>query len=88
MGNPGAVVAVARLPLLVRPNFRDSRPVRLRVITNRYLRRHTADGVGAATVAGLDHEQRVAAQEMRSHRDLAAIGQHALGVLAELLNES
>ena len=70
MGDPGAVVAVAGLADLVGPHLLQRLFVGLRVVLDRDLRGHAADGVDAAAVAGLDRQQRVGAHEVRGHRDL------------------
>ena len=56
MGDPGAVVAVARLALLVGAHLGEGGVVGVRVALDRNLRRHPAHREGAAAVAGLDQQ--------------------------------
>ena len=58
--DPGAVVAVRRLALLVGLHLRERLVVGGRVVLHRDLRRHAAHRVDVAAVAGLDQQQRVA----------------------------
>ena len=51
------------------------------VVADRNLRRHAADRMGAAAMAGLDREQAVGAHEVRGHRHLGAIGQDEVGAV-------
>ena len=59
VGDPGAVVAVAGLALLVGAHLRERLLVGRRVVLDRDLGRHAADRVRVARVAGLDRQQRV-----------------------------
>ena len=86
--DPGAVVAVAGLALLVGAHARERLVVRRGVVLDRDLRRHAAHRESAAAMAALDHELRVRAQEMRGHRHAAAVGQHELRPVAEFLDEA
>ena len=88
MRDPSAVVTVADLALLVGAQFLYRRFVCRGVVADRDLRRHPAHRMDLAAVAGLDQELAVAAQEMRGHCDLPAIGHHAIRVLGEFLNEA
>ena len=88
MGDPGAVVAVAGLALLVGPHLREGLLVGDRVVLDRDLRRHAADRVRAAPVARLDREQRVAAHEVGGHRDQGPVGEHEVRAAAELLDDA
>ena len=63
MGDPGAVEAVAGLALLVLPHLRERDRVDLRVAARRDERRHAADRVRAAAVAGRDEQLGVGAHE-------------------------
>ena len=56
MGDPGAVMAVAGLALLVGAHLGEGRLVGLRIVLDRNLRRHAAHGEGAAPMAGLDQQ--------------------------------
>ena len=86
--DPGAVVPVARLALLVGAHLGERFLVRLRVVLDRDLRRHAAHREGAAAVAGLDQQLRVRAQEVRRHRHLLAVRQHEIRPAAEFLDEA
>ena len=68
MGDPGAVVAVAGLALLVGADLGERRLVGFGVALDRDLRRHAAHGEGAAAVAGLDEQQRIGVEERLAHR--------------------
>ncbi len=86
MRDPGAVVAVGRLALLVDLHLRERLGVRLLVVLDRDLRGHPAHRVDVAAVAGLDQELRVALQEVRGHRDQRAVGEAEVAVAAQLLD--
>ncbi len=67
MRDPGAVVAVGGLALLVGAHLGEGGLVGGRVVLHRDLRRHAAHGEGAAAVAGLDQQQRIGGEEGRAH---------------------
>ena len=83
MGDPGAVMAVARLALLVGAHLGEGRLVRGLVALDRDLRRHAAHGEGAAAVAGLDEQERIGVEERLAHRHLPTVGREEGLVLAE-----
>ncbi len=85
--DPGAVVAVGRLALLVGPDPREGGLVGGGVALDRDLGRHTAHGEGAAAVAGLDQLQRIGAQEGLGHGHHGPVGRQELGPAAEPLDE-
>ena len=62
MRDPGAVVPLRCLALLVGLHFGERLGVRGLVVLHRDLRRHPAHRVGVAPMAGLDEQQRVALQ--------------------------
>ncbi len=86
MRDPGAVVAVAGLALLVLAHLFQRRLVRGRVVLDGNLRGHAAHGVRAALVADADARQGVGAHERHGHGHLAAVGHQELGLLAQLLD--
>ena len=85
MRDPGAVEAVAGLALLVVAHLRQRLLVHLRVAPGRDERRHPADRMRAAPVAGLHEQLRVGAHERDGHRHLRAVGQND-GRVAQLLD--
>mmetsp|Transcript_19617 Transcript_19617/g.49852 ORF Transcript_19617/g.49852 Transcript_19617/m.49852 type:complete len:276 (-) Transcript_19617:958-1785(-) len=85
--HPGAVVARARLAQLVGAHLGQRRVVGGLVVLDGDLRRHAAHGVHAALVARLDEQRHVRGHEAARHRHVAAVGQHKLGVRAQLLDE-
>ena len=86
MRDPGAVMARLRLALLVRPHLVHGELVRLRIVPDRDLRRHPAHGMGAAAVTGLDQQVDIGLQERSVHRQGAAIRQHEIRPVPELLD--
>ena len=88
VGDPGPVEAVAGLALLVLADACERVGGHLRLAPVRDERRHPADRVGAAPVAGPDEQLAVGAHERHGHRDLAAVGQDELGSIAELLDDA
>ena len=86
MRDPGAVEAVARLALLVLAHLRERDRVHLRVAARRDERRHPADRVRAAPVAGADEQLGVRAHERDGHRHLRAVGEQRVLVRPELLD--
>ena len=78
MGDPGAVMAVARLAFLVGADLGEGGVVRRLVALDRNLRRHAAHREGAAAVAGLDQLQRISGEEGLIHRHRGAIGSQAV----------
>ena len=85
MGDPGAVVAVARLALLVGAHLGEGRLVGARVALDRDLRRHAAHGEGAAAVAGLDQLQRIGVEERLTHRHHRPVRREECGFLPSRL---
>ena len=85
MGDPGAVVAVAGLALLVGAHLGEGGLVGARVALDRDLRRHAAHGEGAAAVAGLDQQQRIGVQERLAHAITARSGVRNAGFLPSRL---
>ncbi len=77
--DPGAVMAVAGLALLVGDHLVERPLVGLGVALDRDLRRHAAH---------LDHQLAVGAQERRGHRHQRAVRQHRRWVAAEFLDEA
>ena len=86
MRDPGAVVAVRRLALLVGLHLGERLGVRRFVVLDRNLRRHAAHRVDVAAMARLDQQLRVALHEVRRHRDQRAVGEAEILVAAELLD--
>ena len=88
VGDPRAVEPVARLALLVlaHPGQRVRRDLGLAAVRDE--RRHPADRVGAAAVAGGDEEAGVSAHERDGHRHLPSVRQDERGLLAEALDEA
>ncbi len=84
--DPGAVVAVGRLALLVRLHLGEGLGVGGLVVLDRDLRRHAAHRVDVAAVAGLDQQLGVALHEVRGHRHQRAVGEAELVVVPELLD--
>ena len=77
MRDPGAIAAVGRLALLVLAHFGHRALVDLRITPARNERRHPANRVRAAFVAGANEQLRVCAHERHRHRQLRAVGQNA-----------
>ena len=88
MGDPGAVESLRCLALLVLAHLRERDGVDLGVAAGGDEGRHPAHREGAAVVAGLDEELAVRAHERHRHRHRAAIGEHHLGPVAELLDHA
>ena len=86
MRDPGAVVAVARLPLLVRLDAGEGGGVGLRVVLDRDLSGHAPHGEGAPAVAGLDQLQGIGAQERLIHSHGRAVGGQAVALRADALD--
>ena len=86
--HPGAVEAVAGLALLVLAHLRERDCVDLGVAPAGDERRHAADGVRAAAVAGLHQQLGVGAHERHRHRHLGAVRQHEVGPVPELLDDA
>ena len=74
--DPGAVEAVARLALLVVSHLGQGRLGHLGLASIGDERRHAADRVRAALVAGPDQQLGVRAHERHRHRHLRAVRQH------------
>ena len=87
MRDPGAVIAVAHLALLVGADLGEGRLVCGRIVLDRNLRRHPAHREGAARMAGLHQQRRIGAQERFAHHHLAAVRKNAVFVFRELLDE-
>ncbi len=88
MGDPCPVEPVAGLAALVLGDMRERDLVDRRVASRRDQRRHAADRVRAAAVAGLHQQLGVRPHERDGHRDLRAVGKHERRVLAELLDDA
>ena len=88
MSDPGPVEPVTGLAALVLGDARERDLVDLRVASRRDQRRHAADRMRAAAVAGLHQELGVRPHERHGHRDLCAVGKHERRVLAELLDDA
>ena len=84
--DPGAVVAVVHLALLVGAHLRERSLVRRGVVLDRDLRRHPAHRVDVPAVAGLDEELDVGAEKRLVHRHLATIGEERGRLVRELLD--
>src|SRR5271170_2021534 len=87
MGDPGAVMAIAGLALLVRADLRKRGLVRRRIALDRNLRGHAAHRERAATMAGLDQQQGISLEERLAHRHVGAIGRQKGRVFAKALDE-
>src|SRR5256885_3279331 len=85
--HPGPVESVGRLALLVLARLGERLLVDLRVLARGDERRHPAEGVGRASVAGLDEQLRVGAHERNGHRHLRPVGQDAIATGTELLDD-
>src|ERR671921_649853 len=85
MGDPGPVVAVLRLALLIFSNLVVGELGPFGVVAAWDLGRHTPHRVGAALVAGLDGEQRVSAHERDRHGHRVAVREEHV-MFAELLD--
>ena len=81
MGDPGAVMAIARLALLVGAHLGEGGLVGGGVALDRDLRGHAAHREGAAAVAGLDQQQRIGVEERLAHRHHRAVGRQERRVL-------
>ena len=86
MRDPGPIEAVARFALLVVADLGQRDLGDGRVAAVRDERRHPADGVRPASMAGLDEELRVRPHERHGHRQLGAIRDRQVGPGAELLD--
>ena len=73
MGDPGAVMAVARLALLVGADLGEGGRIRRLVALDRDLGGHAAHREGAAAVAGLDQLERISGEEGLIHRHRRAV---------------
>lgn len=80
------IMAGAHLPQLVRAHAIHRLVVRLLVILDRNLRCHAAHGVHPTLMARLDQQLHIRIHEWHRHGHCAAIWQHKVGVLAELLD--
>ena len=85
MRHPGAVEALIRLALLVFPDASERLLVDCGVAA-RDERRHAADGVCAAAMAGAHELLGVGVHERHGHRHSDAVGQHERRIVAELLD--
>ncbi len=88
MADPGTIMPVARLALLVLAHLEHGQFIGRRIILDGDLRRHAAHGMHTAPVAGLDQQQRIRLQEMGRHGYLAAIRQHKIRMAAETFNHA
>ena len=88
MGDPGAVVALGGLALLVLADLLERDGVDLRIAARGDERGHAADRVGATAVAGSHEEFGIGAHERDAHADGGAVGQHELGAMTELLDHA
>ncbi len=88
MGDPGAVVSVPDLALLVGPHLVQGRLVGQLVLFDGDLRGHPAHRVDPAAMAGLHQELRIGPQEMLGHGQLAAVRQHVIGMVAQAFDEA
>ncbi len=88
MGDPGAVEAVAASRSLSSRTFARARSLTSGSRRDGDERRHAADGVRAAPVAGLHEQLGVGAHERDGHRDLGAVGQDHVGPRPELLDDA
>ena len=88
MGDPGAIVAIAGLALLVAAHLSCGGFVGFDISLDRDLRCHAAHGVGSAAVAGLYQEPAIGPHQRLGHADITAIRQHHVGPIAELLDDA
>ena len=88
MRDPGPVTSVSRLALLVLANFGEGALIHLRITPARNERRHPADRMSSPTVAGANEQLRVRAHERNRHRELRAVGEHAVGARAKCLDDA
>ena len=88
MSNPGAVVAVARLTVLVGTDFFHGFVVGLRIALDGDLGGHAADGVDAAAMGGLDGKQGIGVHAVGRHGDQGAIRHGELRMMAELFDDA
>src|SRR6267143_4214026 len=87
MGHPCPVMTCVHLSFFVGADLLHCDMVR-RLLLHGDVRRHSADGVGVATVAGLYREVDVCAQERLVHGDLGPVWKDELGLVAEFLDET
>ncbi len=88
MGDPGAVETVVRLTVLVGLDLLERDLVDLLVAPRRDERRHAADRVGAALVAGADEQLGVRPHERGGHRHRVAVRENELGAaVTEVLDD-
>ena len=86
--DPGAVVAVADLALLVGGDAVEGGGVGGFVVLDRDRRRHPAHRMRPAAVAGGDQAQRISREEGAIHGHRRAVGDEPLGRPAEALDEA
>ena len=86
MRDPGAVMAVAHLTLLVGTDLGKCGVVSGGIVLDRDLRRHPAHRVGSAAVAGVDQAQRVSRQERLIHGHRRAVGGEPIVAPADALD--
>src|SRR5438552_3189270 len=88
MRDPGAVMAGLHLAQLILTNLFKRFLVALRIILDGNLSRHSAHGVNAAPVTGLDQKVDIRLQKVAVHGDVGAIRQKKIGPVAELFDET
>ena len=88
MCHPGAVVAGIRLAPLVLPDLREGGGVDLRVASAGNERRHPADGMGVAPVAGVHQQLGIRAHERHGHGELRPVRQDELRTVPEVLDHA
>jgi hypothetical protein len=86
MRHPGAVVAIARLAVLVRPDLGKRFLVCFRIILHWNLRRHPAHRENIATMTSPDAEQRIRMHEVRRHCDERTVGQNEIRFVPEFFD--
>lgn len=79
-------MASAHLTQLIRPHPFHGLVIRLLVVLDGDLRRHTTHSMDTTLVTRLDEQLDIGIHERHRHGDRAAIRQHKVAVLAELLD--
>ena len=85
MGDPCAVVADRRFPLLVRLHPRKGFAIRRFIVLHRNLRGHAPHCVRLAPMTRLDQQLRVASHEVRRHRHKRAVREAEVAAFMEFL---
>lgn len=87
VSNPGTVVAGGHLSELVLVDTLHGNLVGSSIVLDGDLSSHTAHGVDASLVAGLDEELDVSRHVRDGHGNVTSVGENKLGMVLELLDE-